>query len=273
MDDDGAGTTDICIRVRLSVHDDGIRVDFEGSAPQVPGNINCPLPVTAAAVFYAVRCLMPEQTPSCGGTFRPISLLAPAGSLVNAERPAAVAAGNVETSMRIVDAVFDALQQALPERIPAASQGSMNNLAMGVHGRWHYYETMAGGAGAASGQPGASAVHTHMTNTLNTPVESLETHFPLRVLRYAIRRGSGGRGESVGGDGLVREIQFLEPTTVTLITERRRHPPPGCAGGSPGRVGENRLNDGLLAPKCTFEALPGDRLSVATPGGGGWGKS
>ena len=272
MDDDGAGTQDIEIQVTVSVDESGVAVDFAGTSAQVAGNINCPLPVTAAAVYYAVRCLLPDEAPQCGGTFRPITIAAPEGSLVNARRPAAVAAGNVETSMRIVDAIFAALAQPLPDRIPAASQGSMNNLAMGVLGGWHYYETMAGGAGAACGQNGAHAVHSHMTNTLNTPVESLETHYPLRIVRYAIRHGSGGDGEFKGGDGVVREFEFLEPTAVTLITERRRHRPPGAHSGGDGMAGQNHLNGALLAPKCSLKVATGDRISVATPGGGGWGK-
>ena len=272
MDDDGAGTQNLCIAVRVTIDGSDVICDFSGTDEQVRGNVNCPLPVTAAAVYYAIRCLLPSSIPQCAGAFRPVRLTAPVGSLVNAQRPAAVAAGNVETSMRIVDAVFDALAQAMPERIPAASQGTMNNVAMGTHGEWHYYETIAGGAGAAKNYAGASGVHTHMTNTLNTPVESLETHYPLRIQRYALRAGSGGVGRFPGGDGVVRVFEFLEDTEVTLITERRRYAPPGAAGGGDGACGENRLNEQPLGPKSQFRARCGDVLCVATPGGGGWGK-
>lgn len=271
MDDDGAGTADAPVCVAIEVRGSDVHVDFAGSSAQVKGNINCPLPVTAAAVYYAFRCLMPDHTPQCDGAFRPIRITAPPGSMLNAERPAAVAAGNVETSMRIVDAVLGALAPALPGRIPAASQGSMNNVAMGARGAWHYYETIGGGAGAACGSAGASGLHTHMTNTLNTPVESLETHFPLRITRYALRRGSGGAGRWRGGDGLVREFEFLAPTVVTLISERRRHAPWGLAGAEPGLRGVNLLNDAPLAAKCRLEVVAGDRLRIETPGGGGWG--
>ena len=202
MDDDGQGNTDIPIRVTLRVGGGEVEVDFTGSAPQVAGNINCPLSVAAAAVFYVFRCLMPDYAPACAGTFRPIRLRAPKGSLLNACRPAAVAAGNVETSTRIVDVVMGALAQALPGRIPAASQGSMNNLAMGSadpHGPWDYYETIGGGMGGGPLAAGLSGVQTHMTNTLNTPIEVLESRFPLRVWRYALRDGSGGAGRHRGG--------------------------------------------------------------------------
>jgi N-methylhydantoinase B len=273
MDDDGCGNRDLRISVNLRVSNGGIEVDFTGTSDQVKGNINCPLSVAAAAVYYAFRCLLPDQTPACEGTFRSIDLIAPEGCLVNAKRPAAVAAGNVETSMRIVDAVLGALAQVLPDAIPAASQGTMNNVAMGSRlARWDYYETIAGGMGASAARRGLSAVQSHMTNTLNTPIESLETHYPLRLRRYALRRGSGGSGRQVGGDGLIREFEFLAPTEVTLLTERRVHPPWGLAGGGNGQCGENRLNGQLLAGKCYFHAVPGDRLEIATPGGGGWGR-
>lgn len=276
LDDDGQGTLDIAVHVILTIKGERAEVDFSGTSPQVPGNINCPLSVAAAAVYYCFRCLLPAAVPACAGLFRPISLRAPAGSLVNAQRPAAVAAGNVETSSRIVDAVLGALAQAIPELIPAASQGSMNNLAMGAHATpggagWDYYETMGGGMGAAPGRDGLSGVQTHMTNTLNTPIESLERHYPLRVWRYALRHGSGGNGQFKGGDGLERELEFLAPAQVTLLTERRRHAPWGLAGGSNGTPGENRLNGVLVPGKTTFQARPGDRLTVASAGGGGYG--
>ncbi|MFQ5487306.1 MAG: hydantoinase B/oxoprolinase family protein [Gammaproteobacteria bacterium] len=276
MDDDGTGLQDIPLRVALRVHQGAIEVDFTGTAPQVPGNVNCPLSVAAAAVYYVFRCLMPAQTPACAGSFSAISVHAPQGCLLNACRPAAVAAGNVETSSRVVDVVLGALAQALPEQIPAASHGSMNNVAMGgrtAGGNWDYYETLGGGMGAGPRGGGLSAAHTHMTNTLNTPLESAEMHFPLRIRRYAIRRGSGGTGRRRGGDGLVREYEFLAPATVTLLTERRRHAPWGLAGGASGLPGRNRLNGRVLPPKTVFEARPGDRLVVETPGGGGWGRA
>jgi N-methylhydantoinase B len=274
MDDDGLGQTDITIAATLSVTNGEISVDFAGTAAQVAGNINCPLSVAAAAVFYVFRCLMPPQTPACAGSFRSIRLSAPSGCLVNAQRPAAVAAGNVETSSRIVDVIMGALAQALPDHIPAASQGTMNNIAMGAHAgnrRWDYYETMGGGTGGGRSQHGLDARQSHMTNTLNTPIEVLEMEFPLRVVRYQIRTGSGGAGRQPGGNGLLREFEFLAPATVTLLTERRRHPPWGLQGGAPGQCGENRRNGDLLPGKIRVELSAGERLSVATPGGGGWG--
>ncbi|MCG6895571.1 MAG: hydantoinase B/oxoprolinase family protein [Thiocapsa sp.] len=274
MDDDGQGTEAIPIRVAIEASPERIHVDFAGTAHQVPGNINCPLSVAAAAVLYAFRCLMPPQTPACAGTFRSISIAAPAGSLLNARRPAAVAAGNVETSTRVVDVVTGALGRAIPDLIPAASQGSMNNLALGSTERgafWDYYETIGGGMGAGSVGGGWSGVHTHMTNTLNTPIEVLEARYPVRVQRYALRRGSGGDGVRRGGDGLVRELTFLAPADVTLLTERRRFDPWGMAGGGPGARGCNTLNERDLPPKISVRVGPGDRLTIETPGGGGWG--
>jgi N-methylhydantoinase B len=275
MDDDGLGNTDIPICLSLTIDKQGVLADFAGTASQVAGNINCPLSVAAAAVFYVFRCLMPDGTPSCAGVFRPIRLTAPLGCLVNARRPAAVTAGNVETSMRITDVVLGALAQAIPERIPAASQGSMNNVAMGAGGEqaWNYYETIAGGMGASAVGNGLSAVQSHMTNTLNTPVESLEMHYPLRIKRYALRAGTGGAGWHRGGDGLVREFEFLADATVTLLTERRRHQPWGMVGGDGGGRGANRLNGQALAGKCQLQLKAGDCLAVSTPGGGGWGSS
>lgn len=277
MDDDGAGQRDIAIAVTLRVGEQGVLADFTGTSAQVPGNINCPLSVAAAAVFYVFRCLMPAQTPVCAGTFRPIQIIAPKGCLVNAQRPAAVAAGNVETSTRMVDVVLGALAQALPERIPAASTGSMNNVAMGAPAsaqqpRWDYYETNGGGMGAGLKGGGLSGVQTHMTNTLNTPIESLERHYPLRITRYQLRRGSGGAGRVSGGDGLIREYQFLAPARLSLLTERRRYAPWGLQGGQPGARGENRLNGALLPAKVSLDVAAGDVLTLATPGGGGWGE-
>ena len=274
MDDDGQGQQDIPIRVAVTVEASGVVVDFTGTAPQVAGNINCPLAVAAAAVYYAFRCLMPPQTPACDGAFRPIRIIAPRGCLLQAERPAAVAAGNVETSTRVVDAVLGALAQALPERIPAASHGSMNNLAMGSDApdsRWDYYETIGGGMGAGPGGGGLHGVQTHMTNTLNTPIEVIESRYPVRLLRYALRSGSGGDGRRRGGDGILREFEFLRPAQVTLLTERRRHRPWGVDMGGAGRPGVNELNGETLPGKVSLAVQPGDRLSIHTPGGGGWG--
>ena len=274
MDDDGHGVEAIPLEVAVEVAEDGIRVDFTGTAPQVPGNINCPLSVAAAGVYYVFRCLMPPQTPASAGAFRPIAVHAPEGCLLNARRPAAVAAGNVETSSRVVDVVLGALAQAIPERIPAASHGGMNNLAMGARGEraWDYYETMGGGMGAGPDGGGLDAVQTHMTNTLNTPIEVLEMRYPLRVSRYGVRRGSGGEGLRRGGDGLLREFQFLEPATVTLLTERRTQTPWGLAGGGDGAPGRNLLNGEPLEPKVSVKVKSGDTLTVETPGGGGWGE-
>ena len=274
MDDDGQGQQDIRIAVTLRVSNGVVEVDFDGTAAQVDGNINCPLSVAAAAVLYVFRCLMPAQTPACAGSFRNIRLMAPAGCLLNAGYPAAVAAGNVETSSRIVDAVMGALAQALPDSVPAASQGTMNNLAMGARSKdfcWDYYETLAGGAGAGPAHDGLSAVQTHMTNTLNTPIEVLEMNFPLRINRYQLRDGSGGAGLHRGGDGLVREFCFLAPATVTLLTERRRHAPWGLNGGAPGACGVNRRGAELLPGKLTLQVASEETLVLETPGGGGWG--
>lgn len=274
LDDDGQGNRDIPIKVALTVSEQGVIADFSGTATQVAGNVNCPLAVAAAAVYYVFRCLMPPQTPACAGAFRPIELHAPEGCLLNARKPVAVAAGNVETSTRVVDVILGALAQAIPQRIPAASHGSMNNLAIGSagpKGGWDYYETIGGGMGAGASGGGLDGLQTHMTNTLNTPVEVLESRFPLRVSCYRLRRGSGGSGARRGGDGLVREFQFLAPAHFTLLTERRVHAPWGVAGGGDGQPGVNRLNDRDLPSKCEGDLRAGDRLRIETPGGGGWG--
>jgi len=274
MDDDGQGTCDIPLRAEVVVDRASVAVDFSGTAEQVPGNINCPLAVAAAAVYYVFRCLMPPQTPACAGSFRPIRIHAPLGCLLHARHPAAVAAGNVETSTRVVDLILGALAQAIPEQIPAASHGSMNNLAMGSARSkrpWDYYETIGGGMGAGPRGGGLSGVQTHMTNTLNTPIEVLERRYPLRVLTYGLRLGSGGAGMRPGGDGLVREIELLEPATVTLLGERRTHRPWGLAGGGEGAAGRHLLNGRELPGKVSLELGVGDRLRVETPGGGGWG--
>ncbi|HEY7955489.1 MAG TPA: hydantoinase B/oxoprolinase family protein, partial [Polyangia bacterium] len=228
---------------------------------------------------YAFRLLLPPDAPTNHGLLEPLTVIAPEGTIVNARPPCAVAAGNVETSQRIVDVVLGALSQALPELIPAASSGTMSNLLLGappgVHPEWAYYETIAGGAGGSPAGAGASAIQTHMTNTRSTPVEALEHALPLRVLRYAIRKSSGGGGVCPGGDGVVRELELLAKTEVTLIGERRRRPPYGLSGGGPGAVGEDTLRRGdevvRLPGKITFTARPGDVLTIATPGGGGFG--
>jgi N-methylhydantoinase B len=272
MDCDGAGGPGPVLRAAVAIGDGRISVDFDGTDDQVPGNLNCPLSVTAAGVYYALRCLLPAETPACAGALERMQLSAPEGCLVNARSPAATAAGNVETSQRIVDVVLRALAEAMPDRIPAASQGTMNNLGIGGE-RWSYYETMAGGCGASAEAEGRHAAHSHMTNTLNTPAEVLEFHFPVRVRRYQRRRGSGGAGAQAGGDGLVREFEFLEPASVTLITERRVHAPWGLAGGADGARGDNRLDGDDLPSKLTIDVEAGQVLTVETPGGGGYGTS
>jgi N-methylhydantoinase B len=270
LDDDGQGYFAIPLQLQLEIRKGHVVADFSGTSAQVAGNMNCPLSVTAAAVWYVFRCLMPEHTPSCAGAFADIELRVPAGSLLNAQRPAAVAAGNVETSTRVVDLVLAALAQALPQSIPAASQGSMNNVALGGDD-WDYYETIGGGMGGGPQRPGLSGVQTHMTNTLNTPVEVLEQRFPLQVLRYRLRRGSGGIGQRQGGDGLVRSYRFLASAQAALLTERRLQQPWGLAGGGAGAPGRNLLNGQMLPPKCALHLVAGDELTIETPGGGGHG--
>jgi len=274
LDDDGQGQFNIRVRVTITVEEGGVKVDFSGTAAQVEGNLNCPMPVTAAAVYYVFRCLMPAHTPACHGALQGVTITAPEGCLVNAQSPAAVAAGNVETSSRIVDTVCGALAQALPRQFAAASQGTMNNLAMGKGGSqgWDYYETLAGGMGAAYDGNGRSARHSHMTNTLNTPVEVLELNYPLRVIQYAIRRGSGGAGAFKGGDGVVRQYRFLEDTEVSLLTERRKYAPWGLDDGDPGQCGRNELDGRELPGKLQFDAEAGQILTIMTPGGGGFGR-
>ena len=273
MDDDGQENRRIKIHLRLSVSPQKVVADFAGTAQQVAGNINCPLSVAAAGVFYVFRCLMPEHTPACAGSFRIISVTAPEGCLLNANYPAAVAAGNVETSTRVVDVTLGALAKAIPEQIPAASHGSMNNVAMGNADPdkfWNYYETIGGGMGAGQYGGGLSAVQTHMTNTLNTPIEVLETRFPIRVLRYAIRRGSGGAGKRDGGEGLIREFEFLQPAQLSVLTERRHFAPWGSQGGNDGKPGINLLNGKVMDAKFQLKVKSGDVLTIKTPGGGGY---
>jgi len=279
MDDDGQGNQAIRIKLQLSINKGEVIADFDGTAHQVKGNINCPLSVAAAGVYYVFRCLMPSQTPSCAGVFRSIKILAPKGCLLNANYPAAVAAGNVETSTRVVDVTLGALAKAIPEQIPAASHGSMNNVAMGMaagkmydHEQWNYYETIGGGMGAGLSGGGQSAVQTHMTNTLNTPIEVLETKYPLRVLKYAIRPRTGGEGLNQGGDGLLRQYQFMQSAHVSVLTERRSFAPWGLAGGKDGQVGVNYLNGQLMPAKFELAVAAGDVLTIETPGGGGYGE-
>ncbi len=264
------GSLDLRLRVRATIDGDSLRLDFSGTDEQVEGNLNCPLPVTKSAAFFAVRVLTDPEAPPSAGAHRPVEVIAPEGSLLNARAPAAVAAGNVETSSRVADLVISALAGATPA--PAQGQGTMNNLTLAGEG-WTYYETIGGGQGACPDADGPSAIHVAMSNTLNTPIEALELEYPLRVRELAIRRGSGGAGEHGGGDGIVREIEALEPMRFTLITERRRRAPKGRDGGEDGAPGRNLLNGEELPAKCGGELRAGDVLRVETPGGGGYGSA
>jgi N-methylhydantoinase B len=280
LDDDGVTSDPVSIAVKLSINGDSATADFTGSAPQCAGNVNAVYAVTLSAAFYVFRCLAPYEIPSNWGWMAPIEVIAPEGTVVNPVPPAAVGAGNVETSQRIVDVLFAALASAKVRGIPAASSGSMSNVAIGGVGPdgrpFSYYETVAGGAGANERGPGPSAVHTHMTNTLNTPIEAIESAYPLRVVRYERRRGTGGRGRHRGGDGVVREIELLADARVSILSDRRRFAPPGLGGGGPGAKGLNELKRGRvkrrLPSKTDFVGRVGDVLSVKTPGGGGFGK-
>lgn len=268
LEGDGVVDVDIPIVVAVTVEGDEMHVDFTGTAAAVAGNVNCPLAVTRSACYFALRVLLPEDVPANAGTYVPLRITAPEGSLVNARPPHAVVAGNVETSQRIADAVLAALSSVAD--VPAAGQGTMNNLVIGGAG-WTYYETIAGGQGASARGDGPSGVHVGMTNTLNTPVEALELEYPMRVERYELVDGSGGAGAHRGGDGVVRAVRVLEEASVSLLTDRRRHPPPGAAGGAPGALGRNLLNEEELAPKVRRQLAAGDIVTVVTPGGGGWG--
>jgi N-methylhydantoinase B len=281
MDDDGVDPEPAEITVAITIDGEQAIVDFSGTSPQRRGSINAVYAITLSAVLYAFRCLLGDDVPTNSGCLRPIRVIAPEGTLVNARRPAPVAGGNVETSQRITDVLLGALAQAAPQRVPAASQGTMNNVTIGgwdsERGQpFAYYETIAGGMGARPGKDGADAIHTHMTNTLNTPVEALEYAYPLRVQRYEIRRPSGGAGQWRGGDGVRRDVELLADAQVTLLTERRVFAPYGLAGGEPGQTGRNVLiRDGeeqALPGKTTLVAQAGDVISVQTPGGGGWGE-
>jgi N-methylhydantoinase B len=262
------GSVDVTLRVRATIAGDGLRLDFAGTDPQLEGNLNCPLSVTKSAAFFAVRVLVDPDAPPSAGAHRPVDVDAPEGCLLNARQPAAVAAGNVETSSRVADLVLAALGEAVPA--PAQGQGTMNNFTLSGES-FTYYETIGGGQGACPDADGPSAVHVAMSNTLNTPIEALETEYPLRVRELALRRGSGGDGARRGGDGIVREIEALKPMRFTLLTERRRHPPRGRDGGKPGLAGRNLLNGDELPSKAAGDLRPGDRLRLETPGGGGYG--
>jgi N-methylhydantoinase B len=258
-----------------------VTVDFTGSDPQVEGSVNAVAAITFSACFYVFRCLLAEDVPAAAGLMRPIRVIAPEGSIVNARPPAAVAGGNVETSQRIVDVVLRALAQAIPDRIPAAASGTMNNLTIGGIDRrtnepFAYYETVAGGMGARPGKPGVSGVHTHMTNSLNTPAEALEYAYPLRVRKYSLRLGSGGEGKFRGGDGIVREIEVLTDCEVTLLADRRSCGPRGLAGGADGAPGKTFITRGdgsveTMSAKFSTRLRRGERIRIETPGGGGWG--
>lgn len=268
------------IRLAVTVENGTIRFDFSGTSPQVAGSLNAVEAIALSACYYVVACLLGADVPLNAGTFAPVEVVAPPGSVVNAQSPAAVAGGNVETSQRIVDVVLQAMGAALPDQIPACSAGTMNNVTMGGTDEngapWTYYETLGGGAGASFVRDGASAVQTHMTNTLNTPVEALERAFPLRVRRYCMRANSGGQGAQRGGDGLVREVEFLLRATVTMLSTRRHTAPPGARGGKLGAVGRNVMNldgtESLLPAQFTREFVAGEQLAIETPGGGGWGE-
>jgi N-methylhydantoinase B len=257
------------IRAAVTIAGESIDIDFEGTARQYDGNLNCPLAVTRSACFYVVRCLTAPDLPASGGAFVPVTVRAPEGCLVDARAPAAVAAGNTETSSRITDVVFDAFSQAVP--VPAQGQGTMNNVVFG-NDRFTYYETIGGGQGACPQADGPSGVHVAMSNTFNTPSEALELSYPLRVERYELRRGSGGRGRHRGGDGVVREIRVLEPCRLSLLTQRRSLAPRGARGGEDGHRGRNFLNGEELPAIANLGLEPGDLLRVETPGGGGWGR-
>jgi N-methylhydantoinase B len=260
-----------------------VTVDFTGSDPQVEGSVNAVAAIVHSACFYVFRCLLTEEVPATAGLMRPVQVIAPEGTIVNARPPAAVAGGNVETSQRIVDVLLRALGQAIPDRIPAAASGTMNNLTIGgIDPRtgepFAYYETVAGGMGARPGKAGVSGVHTHMTNSLNTPAEALEYAYPLRVRRYSLRAGSGGKGRFCGGDGIVREIEALTDCEVTLLSDRRSRGPWGLAGGADGAPGKAFIvrQDGSVEQmpgKFSTRLRRGQRVRIETPGGGGWGKA
>jgi N-methylhydantoinase B len=271
----GAGVT---IRAAVTVAGEEVTIDFAGTDPQIPVNLNAVFAVTQSCAMFVFRMLTDPDAPPNAGCYRSLRVRAPEGSVVNATFPAPSAAGNVETSQRIVDVLLGCFAQAIPERVPAASQGTMNNLLIGTGGEraFSYYETLGGGEGGTPSRPGMSGVHTGMTNTRNTPAEAVELDYPLRVWRYELRRGSGGAGAHPGGEGLIRELEVLTDCTLTVQSERREHPPWGLCGGHPGAVGRNILRraDGTevhLPSKGTWPLRRGDRIRIETPGGGGWG--
>lgn len=284
LDDDGIANYPVRITVTIRKRGQRAEVDFTGSAPQCAGSINAVAAIAESAVYYLFRCLLDDQVPATSGLMYPIRVIAPAGTVVSARPPRAVAGGNVETSQRITDTLLRAMAKALPQRIPAASQGTMNNLTIGGAdlrpGRggapFAYYETTAGGMGARPGRAGISGIHTHMTNSLNTPTEVLEMTYPFRVRRYGLRRGSGGRGKFQGGEGIVREIEVLVDSQVGMLSDRRIIPPYGLAGGKPGATGKNEIvvkgRRKKVPSKCGMYVPAGSVVRIETPGGGGWGK-
>ncbi len=281
LDNDGAGTNKIPIKAKITIKGSRAKVDFRGSSKQVKGNLNAPYSVTTAAAIYVFQCLAPLTMPLNSGPLRVVEIIVDDNSILNAKYPSAVVGGNVETSQRVVDVVFGALSKAVPNKVPAASAGSMSNFTFGgVNPRtqrgYAYYETIAGGMGGRLGLDGVAAVQTHMTNTLNTPVESLERELPVILNLYSIRKNSGGKGRYNGGDSIVREYKFLSTATVSMITERRNYAPYGIVGGKPGKKGKNTLirgkKENILKPKATFEVKKGDSIRIETPAGGGWGK-
>jgi N-methylhydantoinase B len=286
LDNDGITEEPLRIAVKLHIDpaEETLHIDFTGSCAQVKGSVNAVRSITLSACFYVLRCLLGEDAPSTAGILRPLTLITPEGTIVNARPPAPVAGGNVETSQRIVDVLMRALAQAIPERVPAASAGTMSNLTIGgldprKGTQFTYYETAAGGAGACPGLDGISGVQTHMTNSLNTPIEALEYAYPFRVHRYSYRNGSGGNGQYKGGDGLIREIELLADAQVTLLADRRDFQPYGLSGGDEGKAGSASIAEGIegerkaLPGKCSRQVKRGDILRLETPGGGGWGKA
>jgi len=282
LDDDGETNEPIRISVSIEIRGDRATVDFTGSSPQVRGPVNAVEAITVSAVYYVFRCLIGGDVPASAGILDPLNITVPVGTVVNARPPAAVAGGNVETSQRIVDVLLKALAQAAPALVPAASQGTMNNLTIGGwdsarRKEFTYYETIAGGMGARPGAAGLSAVHTHMTNSLNTPIEALEYAYPMRVIQYSIRRGSGGAGRWRGGDGIVREIELLDDARVSLLSDRRRRGPYGLKGGKEGKPGRADLlrrngKKERLPGKFSIDVKRGERIVIETPGGGGYGQ-
>jgi len=274
LEGDGTTDEDIPIKATIKISGDQISIDFAGTSGAVRGNVNCPLPVTRSACYFALRVLLPKDLPANAGTYAPLCIEAPEGGLLNAQPPSAVVAGNVETSNRIADTVLAALAGFAPESIPAQGQGTMNNLIIGGSGDggWTYYETIGGGQGASATGPGPSGVHVGMSNTLNTPIEAFEMEYPMRVDRYELLYNSGGSGKHEGGNGIVRSVRVLEPASLSLLTDRRRYQPRGSEGGEPGKVGRNLLNSEELPAKVSRELKAGDVVTVETPGGGGYGQ-